>query len=727
MRSFAEDLRNRSDGELARLLDARPDLARPQPADLTALAGRASTQASTSRAIDHLDAERLTMLTAIVSAGSSDPEELAPILGIETSRAAELIDDLVALALLWRAPDGLAATRTAAEILAPEVGRLGGGGPPGGRYAESLGSLIERARTVGDEERAVLVRLAWSGAPAALPTDPDSRAGRAVHGLIAQGLLQEAGEGVRLPPGLALAVRMTEATRIEAASQSAAGGEHVDRVAAGAIVELLADVDEVLRHVDRLRPRVLRSGGLAVRDNQEVARSVGVDPDRAALLLEMAREADLVADDRATTPAWRLTTVSESWAEAPDAERWAALASAWMRSLRAPSIPRDGAAQVFAAESAWPPIRSLRRDLLLAAAQTPPGAADTANLVRRLRSTRPRRLPDRAHQVVDGLRHEFDVLGLLALGGVSTPGAALASGSGELDMDRAAAAAHQLLPAPVDEALLQADLTAVVPGVPTAELGALLRSCAALESRGGGTVFRFSEASIRGALDAGMTADTLLARLAAISATGVPQPLEYLVRDVARRHGHLLVGGVSSYLRSDDPGHLESLLRHRDLGHLQLRQIAPSVLVSPTSAAVVLDTLREIGAAPALEGSGGVVSSAPPVRRIPPPRHREVREVEPEAAERVVARLRAADAREIEPVTGPRIPPLDPASSAALLREAAADRVPVWVGVSDSVGATSRLLFLPTSIDGGRVRGEIDGRAHVLSLHRITGVGSSQP
>ena len=38
MRSLAEDIRDRSDAELVALLELRPDLARPQPADLTALA-----------------------------------------------------------------------------------------------------------------------------------------------------------------------------------------------------------------------------------------------------------------------------------------------------------------------------------------------------------------------------------------------------------------------------------------------------------------------------------------------------------------------------------------------------------------------------------------------------------------------------------------------------------------------------------------------------------------
>ena len=64
MRSLAEDIRSRSEEELAELLRRRPDLTRPAPADLTALAARAATVASTTRAVDHLDATHLAVLEA---------------------------------------------------------------------------------------------------------------------------------------------------------------------------------------------------------------------------------------------------------------------------------------------------------------------------------------------------------------------------------------------------------------------------------------------------------------------------------------------------------------------------------------------------------------------------------------------------------------------------------------------------------------------------------------
>ena len=47
------------------------------------------------------------------------------------------------------------------------------------------------------------------------------------------------------------------------------------------------------------------------------------------------------------------------------------------------------------------------------------------------------------------------------------------------------------------------------------------------------------------------TADEVLEFLRRHSSTPLPQALEYLVADVARRHGRLRVGGATTYLRGD--------------------------------------------------------------------------------------------------------------------------------------------------------------------------------
>ena len=101
-----------------------------------------------------------------------------------------------------------------------------------------------------------------------------------------------------------------------------------------------------------------------------------------------------------------------------------------------------------------------------------------------------------------------------------------------------------LLPEARSLLVLQSDLTAVVSGQPSAAAARLLAAAAVPEARGVATTWRFSRASVRSALDAGWTAEELTAELAAVTDRALPQPLEYLIADVARRHGAVRVRGA---------------------------------------------------------------------------------------------------------------------------------------------------------------------------------------
>ncbi|MBZ4320166.1 helicase-associated domain-containing protein, partial [Streptomyces huiliensis] len=138
----------------------------------------------------------------------------------------------------------------------------------------------------------------------------------------------------------------------------------------------------------------------------------------------------------------------------------------------------------------------------------------------------------------------------------------------------AAAVLTPLLPEPLDHVLVQADLTAVAPGPLHRPLAQRLAVLADIESKGGATVYRFTPDSVRRALDAGQAASDVLAFLTEHSRTPLPQPLVYLVEDVARRHGRLRVGAASSYLRCDDEALLAEILADRRSAALRLRRLA---------------------------------------------------------------------------------------------------------------------------------------------------------
>jgi XPB/Ssl2-like helicase family protein len=155
--------------------------------------------------------------------------------------------------------------------------------------------------------------------------------------------------------------------------------------------------------------------------------------------------------------------------------------------------------------------------------------------------------------------------------------------------------------------ILQSDLTAVVSGQPTPAVSRVLGAAAVTEARGAAGVWRFGPASVRAALDAGWTAPQLLAELAAVSDRPVPQPLEYLVADVARRHGQVRVRGMRSCVQADEAT-ITEILHTRSLAKLELARIAPTVLSSPYELDEVLARLRAAGLSPVAEDAlGGVI------------------------------------------------------------------------------------------------------------------------
>jgi len=156
---------------------------------------------------------------------------------------------------------------------------------------------------------------------------------------------------------------------------------------------------------------------------------------------------------------------------------------------------------------------------------------------------------ERAARAITGQLAEASFLGVVADGALSPLGRALCE---QVPVQELAAELEKLLGAAQEEVVLQADLTATVLGAPSGRLITTLDQLAVREGRSAATVWRFSAASVRAALDAGWEADQVLAEPTEISRVAVPQPLTYLVRDVARAHGNVRGGGCAAYLRSAD-------------------------------------------------------------------------------------------------------------------------------------------------------------------------------
>ncbi|MFE1247060.1 helicase-associated domain-containing protein [Streptomyces sp. NPDC058735] len=632
----------------------------------------------------------------------------------------------------------------------------------------------------------VLERLVWGPPYGQVTPDPAPR----LRWLLDRGLLLPTAPGtVVLPREVALHLRRGLAHRapepvppvVEAAAVHRP--QVVDSTAAGQAYTALATVEELLKDWDEGGPAVLRAGGLSVRDLKRTAVALDVPEPVAAFWVELAYAAGLIASDGEADERYAATPAYDEWLELPAAERWSRLVTAWLAATRASGLVggRDAKDHTLSAlgpgldRSAAPEVR---HRLLALLAGLPEGAApDAASVLARLRWERPlrgdRREDDLRGRLAQWALSEAELLGVTGRGALSAHGRALlgappapaknprteSSGPGDklpvhhhhrpapltplspAEQAVASAAAARLLapllPEPLDHVLLQADLTAVAPGPLQRPLADMLGVLADVESKGGATVYRFTPGSVRRALDAGRSASDLHAFLAAHSRTPVPQPLAYLIDDVARRHGHLRVGAASAYVRCDDDAMLSEILADKRAAGLGLRRLAPTVLAAQAGPAGLLEGLRAMGFAPAAESAeGDVLITRALARRTPP---RTPPEPVPDGppvpdAALLAAALRAIRAGDLASTT-PRKPGAAPAAEGEPPRTSSAETLAtvqaavltgesVWIGYVNAEGAASQRVIAPIRVEGGFVTAydRTADEVRTYPLHRITGV-----
>jgi hypothetical protein len=725
------------------LLRARPDLATPAPQDSSQLASRAATRSSIHRALDGLDRLELSVLDALLVAGQTTSAGLVSIVHADPARAGGAVQRLLDLALAWEAPGGIRALSGVADAMRGMPGLVSGLRPSSpeppspDRVAALLTELSPAATAMlrhvdahGGEGTTGSARRTVSPEQAASPAEE----------LISRRLLvPRDGDTVVLPGEVGLALRggrtttepVDEVPPLATASRDPA---LVARTAAGAAFDVVRRTELLLDHWGVQPPSVLRSGGLAVRDLKLVARELHVDEAGAALLVEVALSAGLIAEGAEPdgTPAWLPTEEFDVWSGRPTAERWARLVGGWLTSARVPSLvgSRDPAGKswnALAPELSSGLAEEARRLALRVLAGVPEGevlavGTGVASVVQHVEWLRPRR-PAIFADLVTAALDEAAVLGVSGAGGLPPSGRLVADD----DLPAAAAALDPQLPRPVDHVLLQADLTAVAPGPLETEVARRLHLLADVESRGGATVYRFTSGSLRRGFDAGWSALEVRDFLTGVSQTPVPQPLEFLVDDVARTFGSVRVGHAEAFLRADDEAALAALVHDPRARTLGLRLLAPTVAISTSPLDVLLPRLRELGAAPVVEAADGTVRvSRPDLRRARGRRGRRpagaVSARHAAQVQAVATAIRAGDrAESSRPASASTTTPSD---ALAALRDAIEGGTTVVIGYVDNHGATSERVVDPRRLDGGRLSA-YDHRAddvREFAVHRITAV-----
>ncbi|MET8480417.1 helicase C-terminal domain-containing protein [Streptomyces clavifer] len=693
-------------------------------------------------------------------------------------------------ALVWGEDERLHLVRTARELLAPSpqhpsptglgptVAEATAGMSPGrlqdiltaaglpathdpvSAVAALAGLFTDRTRmaalldTAPVEALSVLDRLVWGPPYGEVTPNPAPP----VQWLRDRGLLLPVStRTVVLPREAALHLRAGRAHRVPEPVPPAlvAAAERdpqaVDRAAAGQAFTALSTIEELLKLWNNGGPAILRAGGLSVRELKRVANALDVSEPIAAFWVELAYAAGLLATDGEADERYAATPAYDDWLELPAQDRWTRLAAAWLAATRTAGLvggqdAKGRALSALGAELDRSAAPEVRRRVLALFASLPPGTApDPQTLLARLRWERPLRtgasgtapsagdVSDLRSRIALWTVNEAELLGITGRGALSSQARAL------LDEGPREAAARlaPLIPEPLDHVLLQADLTAVAPGPLERPLAEMLSVLADIESKGGATVFRFTPGSVRRALDAGQAASDLHAFLATHSRTPVPQPLSYLIDDVARRHGHLRIGAASAYVRCDDEAVLNEILADKRSAALRLRRLAPTVLAAQTDPGSLLEALREMGYAPAAESAEGDVLITRAGARRTPPRTAPAPVPEgppvPDATllTAAVRAIRAGDtaARVVhrdapETASAGSLPRTTPAETLATVQAAAMTGSAVWIGYVNADGAASQRVIAPVKVEGGFVTAydHTADEVRTYPLHRITGV-----
>lgn len=727
-RSFADYLRGIDDPGLLSLFALRPDLVSPVPHDIASLAVRANSAPSLARAVERLNEWQFQVLEAC--AALDEPMHEKEILAVTDPSAKFVLSHLTSMALLYKSSDGFRLPSSLREVL---------GNEPAGLGPASLAKLsMKKLDEAPEASKKVLEKLTW-GPPRGSVGDIRNP-GPGIAWLLKENFLVPLDQRtVILPRNVAIYLRGGKIHKHPSPNPPVLTGRSVqqkisDRAAIANVSTILRWCEEILNFWSEEPPSALRAGGLGVRDLKSAAQHLGVDENCAAFVAELVYLNGLVVidpDDRILP-----THAFDIWLTQSPQIRWRSLVSLWLITSRASGLV--GRAESKHISALGPELdrvnaASTRRLTMETLAQHCEISPDRDALLNLIKWKAPaRRNPGLQGDLVTWTLREAEWLGVTGQGAISKYALALLNGREDLEIDSE-------LPKPIDHILIQGDNTAIAPGRLEIGVARVLDSIADIESRGGATVYRFSEASVRRGLDHGKTGEEIKEFLRKTSKTPVPQPLDYLIGDVAKRHGRLRVGNTSSYLRCEDPTLLTQIISDKKLEGFPLRRIAPEVLVCDLDANEMMIALRGAGYMPAAESNAGILITGQRISRAKskPRPPRVIGELETPTEETLAAALRAlrvaersshkqTSLREIAANALGSLPRTTANETLDLLHKFIVEGHTLSIGYADNNGSVTHRIIDPLSISAGSLiaRDHGTGEIQTFRIPRITGVAT---
>ena len=730
IRSYADYLRALDDAALISMFSHRPDLVTPVPPDMASLAVRASSAPSLARAVDALNKWQLQVLE--VCAILPEPFSEKDVTSLTEKSALFVIPGLIERGLLYTDKDGLRTPTTLKEVLGNEIAGLG----PASMSKLKLKKLDE----VPAPSKKVLDAMVWGPPRGSIADIKKPSAG--VAWLLEEGFLIPFNQQtVVLPREVAIYLRGNTVHRELETSQPSVTGtkrdaRNVQLAAIANITTFLRWTEEVLNFWAQEPATALRSGGLGVRDLKELSLHLGVDESCTAFVAEVAYLSGLLTidpDDKILP-----THQFDIWLTQNASVKWQLLASAWLSTSRVSGlVGKEGSKNVapLGPELDRSSAATTRRLTLTLLQENSQIAVDIDSLFAAATWLAPaKRAGGLQKDYIIWAMREAEWLGITGQGVLSSYGADFLTGGDSTSVDTD-------LPKAVDHILIQSDNTAIAPGPLEHEVAQELALIADVESRGGATVFRFSEGSIRRGLDHGRTGEEISKFLAKTSKTPMPQPLEYLIADVAKKHGKLRVGNTASFIRCEDSALITQILGDKRLDVLSLRKIAPEVLICGHDATEAMNILRSCGYLPAAEDSRGLLLSGPRIQRAqtkarPPRIIGEYERPDEIAIEGALRTLRTGEKSSRKQSTMRNIATEAlgslPRSTANETLELLSDYLQnqptksLSIGYADNNGLVSHRIIDPLKLSAGSLvaRDHATGEVQTFRIARITGVAA---
>ena len=726
MRSFSDYLRSVDDASLLELFTARPDLVTPVPPDIASLAVRACSAPSLARAIDSLNQWQFQVLEA--AASLNEPFLEKSVISLTEKEAKGALEHLVTVGLVYPSDDGMRLPTQLRDVIGTEPAGLG----PASMAKLKLSELDDAPA----DARKVLERLVW-GPPRGSVGDIKNP-GPGVNWLLEKKFLVPLDQRtVILPREVAIALRGGKIHKERFIEQPSLSG--AKRIEQQINLAAIANVSTALRWVEELlnfwadEPAdALRAGGLGVRDLKIISTHLGVDESCTAFVAELAYLASLIsidADDRILP-----SNKFDIWLMQTPADRWQMLASQWLITSRVSGlVGRVDAKNVAALGPELDRVNAARvRALTLELLRENQGVAPEWNSFKEVLSWRAplRRNSSLQDELAEWTLREAEWLGITGQGALSKYGAQFLAGD---DLS----AINEDLPKTVDHILIQSDNTAIAPGPLEHEISQALAMMAEIESRGGATVYRFTESTIRRALDHGKTGDEIKTFLVKTSKTPMPQPLEYLIADVAKKHGKLRVGNTSSFIRCEDTALISQIMNDKKLEILSLRRIAPEVVICDMDATDAMRVLRECGYLPAGESANGMILTGPRSNRAltkprPPRVIGEVEVPDTETLKTAIRTLRTGEKstyrqtrlRQVASEALGLLPRTTANETMEILNQFIIDEKTLSIGYADNNGGVTHRIIDPIRISAGALiaRDHATGEVQSFRIPRITGV-----